>query len=154
MAKDKIALLILRRPRGYLRLEPVELHPDGKLALPLQWFAMRRLAGAQLLDRHLHLSSVERADICGIAGPRSWGGLDLSYLLVVTLGWLTLAVPVLVRLGLTQTREMTIEGAQNYIADIVENSLLDGGDKKLLLRRIHQARTLSAMSRAIEDARE
>lgn len=154
MPKDKVALLILRRPRGYLRLEPVELRPDGRLDLPLQWFAMRRLTGAQLLDHRLRLSSVDRADICGIAGPRSWGGLDSIYLVLVTLGWLTLAVPVLVRLTLSQTRELTIEGAQNYIADIVENSQLDGSDKKLLLQRIHHAKTLSAMSRAVADARE
>ena len=150
---DTSALLVLRKPRGPLRIEPFIEESDGKLVVPLQWFAMKRFDGAEVLDRHLRLSRVERANICGIAGPKVSGGFDFGYLLMVTFGWLTLAVPVLTRLVVAETRDLTLDDARKYIAGIVKSSRLDGTEKRALIGRIERAKTVSAMRRALDDAR-
>lgn len=151
---DQSALLVLRRPRGSLRVESFIEQANGKLVLPLQWFAMKRFDGAELLDHQMRLSRVERATICGIAGPKSSGGFDLAYLLMITFGWLTLAVPVLARLVLADSRELTLAEARKYVADIVKSSALDVSQKVALVGRIERAKTVTAMRRAIDDARD
>lgn len=154
MAANKSALLILQRPRGRLRIEPLGKVIDGIFDVPLSWQLFGRFRGAQLLDSSFRLWDVKGASVVGLAGPKVIGVSLAEYLwwMLVTIPFLQM--PTLLRFSLADPRQLSLVEARTYIGDVVSKSKLFPDVKTQLSRRILGAKSVTAMARAIDDARE
>lgn len=154
MAASETSLLIIERPRWRLRIEPFDEIAPGEFEAPLQWVVFKRFRNAELLDASFRLSKVQGVEIRGIAGPGAWGGLDFSYLLILLFGWITLATPLIVRVRLSDTKLLDLDEARTYVNSIVDESGLFPDQIAELSQRIKRSKTVAAMARAIDRARE
>lgn len=125
----------------------------GLVSAPLQWLALRRFHQATFLDSNLRLSKVDRATFVGIEGPGE-DGFDSIYITMMTLGWLTLAVPIRARLSLSNCKQLSLEEARAQIDAIVAESDMAANDREKLSRRIRAANSIAHMADAISNARE
>ena len=153
MPASKSALLILNRPRGRLQIEPMDEYRKGLVSAPLEWLVFRRFQHAKLLDSDLKLSSVSKAAFAAIEGPGE-DGWDSIYITMLTLGWLTLSVPIRVQLSLVDIKTLTLDEARNEIDTIVLQSRMASDDRNGLSKRIKRAMSVSEMAHAVSQARE
>ncbi|QGM48323.1 hypothetical protein [Methylocystis heyeri] len=155
MAASKTALLILRSELwGRSRLVAATEIKPAIYIFPLEWLVTGRLRGAQMLDPSSTLSNVEGASFVGLVGPRALGSPLYSYVLVYVLGWLTLSIPVLVRLRLGNSKKLSLDNAKSLVSEIVSLSSMHPDVIAGVQKRVSRARSLVDITRAVEWARE
>jgi len=104
-------------------------------------------------SRKLSMSTVARL-ASAIAQPQDFGGFDSMYVTMIVVGLLTLDVLMRFRLELVDPRSLSLDEARSYVVEVVNASRLDDEGKAGLSKRIQRAKSVAAMARAIEDARE
>ncbi|CCE08441.1 hypothetical protein BRAS3843_2730052 [Bradyrhizobium sp. STM 3843] len=116
---------------------------------------MRRLRGARLLHPSLELSEIEGIELVGIAGPRTLGASIFSYVLLLVLGWLTLSMPLLVRLRLSNSRTLTLDEAKTLVIQMInESSSMDQEDAGRLEQQVCKARSVHRIALLLDRAHE
>lgn len=148
MAVNSSVLLVLRKSVRTGRLtRMVEVEP-GKFVLPLRW--LRRPLGGQLLDASLTLSCIDGVRLAGVPSHRTLGAPVFSYALLLSLGWLTLSTPILVRFNLSKPRALSLNEAKEFVDQIVaQDARLEGGQAVRLRQQILLADSVADMARAI-----
>jgi hypothetical protein len=154
VSASNISLLIARTHGQRLPISPTTPVAPNTHVFPLQWLLLNRFHDAELLDEEFLLWRVARAKFVGIARSRYLGGFDSIYATMVTMGWLTLAVPALFRFELVSSQVLSLDEARSYLVKIVDASRLDNSGKASLSRRIQRAESIAAMAHAIDNARE
>ena len=148
------SLIIARNHGQRVPLSPTtQVAPDTHV-FPLQWLLLGRFRNAELLDPDLRLWRVSSARLVGIARPQDFGGFDSMYVTMIVVGLLTLDVLMRFRLELVDPRSLSLDEARSYVVEVVNASRLDDEGKAGLSKRIQRAKSVAAMARAIEDARE
>ncbi|WP_315783911.1 MULTISPECIES: hypothetical protein [unclassified Bradyrhizobium] len=115
---------------------------------------MRRLRGARLLSSSLELSEIEEVVPVGFAGPRTLGAPIFSYVLLLVLGWLTLSIPLVVQLQLSNSRVLTLEEAKALVIKLIKESSMDQEDAARLEERVRKAKSVHSMAQAVAEARD
>jgi hypothetical protein len=127
---------------------------DGKCEAPLSWLLFGRFGGALVLDSSFCLWNVAESKFAGIAGPKAIGASIAEYFwgMLVTIPFLQM--PTFFRFSLSGPRQLSLEEARAYINDIVHESQLLPDVKAQLFQRIQRAKSVHAIGRALDDARE
>ncbi len=110
-----------------------------------------KFCNAEMIDSALTRSSVQQLEVVGVPGPRQMGTSLLSYVLLFTLGLLTLSIPVRVRLRLENEQSMSLDEIKAYVVTVLRES--DGNAPELLglLARVERAGSVREIARVISD---
>lgn len=70
------------------------------------------------------------------------------------LGWLTLSIPLLARLRLSNSRTLTLDEAKTLVIQMIKESSTDREDAARLEQQVRKAKSVNRMARAVAEARD
>jgi hypothetical protein len=122
----------------------------GVYAFPLWWLLFGRLRDAGLVTGGLTIWQVRRSKVRGVAGPRELGSPLFSYLLLVTIGILTLSTPLAIAFELESVETTGLDQIKQYLAGLVNSN--PGTYKKTpasdLLNRLQRSKSFEQVVRS------
>jgi hypothetical protein len=151
-ANDYVLLVLRARGSTMQLIRMIEVAP-GEFVLPLQWLMTSRIHGAQMLDAALTLSSIDGITVKGVPSRQTLRAPALSYAVLLSLGWLTLSTPLLVRFNVSNRRTLSLNEAKGLVDQVIRESERDDRQKTLLRQQVESARSVADMARAIAQAR-
>ena len=92
---------------------------ENTYVFPLWWLLFRRLKGARIIDGSLTVSNVKNFYFRGSAGPRDLGAPVISYLLLLTIGAITLSTPILTAFSLEKIEVLNFGQLKEYLSQLV-----------------------------------
>jgi hypothetical protein len=137
-------LLIAHASSIRAKIVPLVEDERGHHLFPLWWLVFSRFDDAQFLSTELVLAKVRSVRFRGIAGPRRLGAPFFSYFLLMTLGSLTLSLPVLLSFELEKIEEMNFSRVREWVVRLVQQNpnAYSHAEVPELLRRIKRAQDL------------
>jgi hypothetical protein len=118
---------------------------------PLWWLIIKRLDGAQLIDQQGKRSRVIKAKFVGIASQINLGAPFFEYLLLVTVGSLTLSTPIKVKFLLELIDQMDFSTTKDHVLSVLKKNpnAYPNTSIEVMLRSVQRSSSIEAIANAI-----